>query len=368
MDHPISPAPPDARRYHAEFVRHAKAHLEADVFDRLHKKARGSAGGMAPRRSMDAQGDDDVASVVDKAQPGPSDVHVDVPMPLSGKRAKKSPKGAKKKKGEQLVLEAPAKAVVKKDAEPLRLHIACGAAREPGFVGLDVYAHDDATIVHDPEVGLPFEDGTVHEVFVSKDYLTKSDDVLDEVQRVLAPNGRLLTDAPLAADSAEDIRKNAHVHTPGARAGDGAAALTSMTAERRELICKSLDRELPIAAVNSKRQIIYAPALVPDEVHCSLDWMTPEDIEYTAHQYLAKARVIGAEHRGPIDAEVVESFICPTEIQFDGTPYGAQSIPKGSWVLGIKVNDRAEWAKVEAGEYTGLSVGGFGLREALTQD
>ncbi len=102
--------------------------------------------------------------------------------------------------------------------------------------------------------------------------------------------------------------------------------------------------------------------LAPDEIDAQEDWMTAEDIEKTAHLYLTKSRVVGSGHTKPISAEVVESYIAPQDFIGDGQ-YGSQKIKKGSWVLGVKVNDKKEWNKVAQGDYTGFSVGGFGSRK-----
>jgi hypothetical protein len=140
--------------------------------------------------------------------------------------------------------------------------------------------------------------------------------------------------------------------------------MAALEDDRRKLVLKSLTREMPIAGINEEKRIIYAPALVPYEIHDSGDRMTPEDIEYTAHGYMQHARMVGSEHEREILADVVESFIAPQDLQFRGGPYGDQDIPRGSWMVGIKVHDDEEWDKAKRGEYTGVSTGGFGSRSA----
>jgi len=140
--------------------------------------------------------------------------------------------------------------------------------------------------------------------------------------------------------------------------------LATVTEERRELVLKALNSTVPIAGVNQHEQIMYGPVLVPNERHYSGDYLTPEDIRHTAHGYMQHGRMVGAEHHRDIEADVVESFIAPTDIHFDGSssPYGEQTIPAGSWVAAIKIHDPDEWAKVMSGEYTGFSTGGWGSR------
>jgi hypothetical protein len=110
------------------------------------------------------------------------------------------------------------------------------------------------------------------------------------------------------------------------------------------------------------KRIVYGVVLTPDEVDAQEDWLTKEDIEQTAHDYLVNARVVGSRHSNPIDASVVESYIAPTDFYAEGQ-YGNQLVKKGSWVMAVKISDDSEWDKVKKGEYTGFSVGGFGTRE-----
>lgn len=120
-----------------------------------------------------------------------------------------------------------------------------------------------------------------------------------------------------------------------------------------------------IAKRDRARQIVYGVVLVPDEEDLQKDTITAEEIERTAHNYMAKSRVIGADHTKQMDACVVESYIAPCDLVFKGTLDGEQRVPAGSWVLAVRISDPKEWAKVEAGDYEGFSVGGEGLRDRV---
>lgn len=121
--------------------------------------------------------------------------------------------------------------------------------------------------------------------------------------------------------------------------------------------------ELPIFKADSEKQVVYCVVLAPNEIDLQEDYMYPEDIEKAAHDYLMRSRVIGASHKRGIDATPVESYIAPQDLVYEGGPYGSQEVKKGSWVIGIKVHDPVEWEKVKSGEYTGVSVGGLGVRD-----
>ena len=133
----------------------------------------------------------------------------------------------------------------------------------------------------------------------------------------------------------------------------------------KSAIAKSLESEriIPILKADMHKQIVYGVVLAPNEIDAQDDFMTDEDIEATAHNYLTHSRVVGAGHTRPItDAYPVESFIAPQDFEMNGQ-YGLQPVKKGSWVLGVKIKDPEEWQKVLDGEYTGFSVGGIGERQ-----
>jgi SAM-dependent methyltransferase len=116
------------------------------------------------------------------------------------------------------------------------------------------------------------------------------------------------------------------------------------------------------AANAPMKQLIYCVVLAPGEVDTQDEWMRAEEIEKAAHSYLTKSRVVGEQHSKVADCEVVESYIAPQDMEFNGQ-YGPQTVTKGSWVIGIKVNDPDLWQKVLDGEITGVSVGGLGVKD-----
>lgn len=290
--------------------------------------------------------------------------------------------------------------------EGLDLHLASGDEREPGHIGLDLYEHDHGTIVHDLSLGIPFPDGSARTVLVDKSLGEVADsplDLLADIRRVLMPGGRLISGctiieksgdgsvaglAPMGqswrgveyakvagADEPElpdgydhevaEILKSALVdlHKPGT-SDDGAEQLARMPEATAAVIRKALapDEIKPMVATSAHKQVIYCVVLEPDSTDAHNDTMTPEDIEWTAHRYITKSRVVGSNHEKPIKASPVESYVAPMDLHFEEGTFGPQVVKKGSWVIGIKIEDKGEWQKVLDGEYTGVSIGGFGLR------
>lgn len=128
-------------------------------------------------------------------------------------------------------------------------------------------------------------------------------------------------------------------------------------------ICKRAGGSLPILDASRAKQVLYCVGLEPDTYDVQNDAVEAEEIEKTAHRFLTESRLIGSMHSKAINAVPVESYIAPQDLVFDGGPFGRQTVKKGSWVLGIKVSDPREWAKVVNGDYTGISVGGQGQRK-----
>lgn len=137
------------------------------------------------------------------------------------------------------------------------------------------------------------------------------------------------------------------------------------TSKKASFVKKELKNSqiIPIFKADQSKQIVYGVVLSPNEVDAQDDWMTSDDIEKAAHTYLSKSRIVGSGHTKKVEgANVVESYIAPQDFQTQGQ-YGSQTVKQGSWVLAVKILDPQEWKKVQTGEYTGFSVGGFGMRE-----
>lgn len=318
----------------------------------------------------------------------------------------------------------------------LMIDIGSGQNRAMGYLGLDIFAYDYGTVLHDVEMGLPFPDGSVRSIRLHSSLHTIIDGpggsgdpmpLLRECQRVLMEGGRIyyvgpeplfeegqtwplpglvlvrntsrahsdgyeqqLERVPLrvpayhgaeaifapaapmpvevqmalqaynaapAQSAMANLIHKADVHTPGT--GKGAMPEGVRLSLNRYVSGKKL---VPIAKADKWRQIVYGVVLSPDEIDTQGDTMSAEEIEKSAHGWMATSRIIGSEHGKPIDAVPVESFIAPVEIKGNELK-GIEPIKQGAWVMGVKINDPHEWQQVLDGEYTGFSVGGLGLRD-----
>ncbi|MDT3494904.1 XkdF-like putative serine protease domain-containing protein [Bacillus toyonensis] len=111
--------------------------------------------------------------------------------------------------------------------------------------------------------------------------------------------------------------------------------------------------------------IVYSPGSAEDtsthDAHG--DFMTAEDIEKSAHNFIAKYRNIDAQHDFNAGAgEVVESYIAPTDMEVNG-----ETIIKGSWVLVTKATEEI-WESIQKGNYTGYSLAGVAETEVIEEE
>ncbi len=135
----------------------------------------------------------------------------------------------------------------------------------------------------------------------------------------------------------------------------------------------------PVKKSKPTKQIVYGVVLDPYVVDAHNDWICPEDIEKTAHNFIKKYRTITLQHEEVApDAVVLESFIEDYPSQTDylkahanephrafARMYGNARIHSGAWVMGVQLSDRL-WKQYERGEIGAFSIEGFGVRENLT--
>ncbi len=138
---------------------------------------------------------------------------------------------------------------------------------------------------------------------------------------------------------------------------------------------QSSRKVIPIAKVDSARQIVYGIVLDPYIVDSQGDWVPVLEVEKAAHRYLVKSRTIGDQHKKKADAELVESWLVPYPTPEDYRKaiageshkvyqfkFGESEVHSGAWVVGIHVISERLWQEVQSGVKTGLSIGAVGER------
>lgn len=114
----------------------------------------------------------------------------------------------------------------------------------------------------------------------------------------------------------------------------------------------------PVVVKNEDKKIVYGPVLIPNEPDHDGDRILPEKIEQVAHKFNEQYGNIDLQHTLNNVGKMVESYIAPTDLIF-----GEVSVPKGSWMMGVRVTDSASWEAVKSGKLTGFSI--MGIRSAV---
>lgn len=128
-------------------------------------------------------------------------------------------------------------------------------------------------------------------------------------------------------------------------------------------------KKLKITKADHKKQLIYGVVLEPNSLDSQDDYMVPDQVEKAAHTYMkkvvrGKASVSKLQHRKQgffkesASVVPVQSFIAPVDFSYDGK----EMVKKGTWVMVLHAEDENVWQDVMDGKYTGLSIGGTGVR------
>lgn len=102
--------------------------------------------------------------------------------------------------------------------EPLKLDLGCGQNKKEGFQGVDIWEGPGVDFVVDLfSLPLPFEDGSVGEIFASHFFehvpQEKRFGLMDELYRVLIPGGKITFITPYWA-SARAVQDPTHMWPP----------------------------------------------------------------------------------------------------------------------------------------------------------
>lgn len=109
-----------------------------------------------------------------------------------------------------------------------------------------------------------------------------------------------------------------------------------------------------IIKIDVLQHIVLGVVLQPGIPDLQNDIITAEEIEKTAHRYLAESRITGFRHQEALDAVIVESYIVR-----ENTWFNDEQILKGSWIVAMKILDETVWKGVMDGIYNSFSIGGY---------
>lgn len=107
----------------------------------------------------------------------------------------------------------------------------------------------------------------------------------------------------------------------------------------------------PLVMKNEEKRIVYGPVLIPNEPDTDDDVVTEEQIETVAHKFIEEYGNIDLMHSLNNVGRVVESYILPIDLELEHV-----TVPKGSWMLAVRVTDDDVWKMVKNKELAGFSI------------
>lgn len=113
---------------------------------------------------------------------------------------------------------------------------------------------------------------------------------------------------------------------------------------------------------DDEKRLLYGIVYEPDIEDSQGDFMTADEIEKCAHEFMEYYRNIDTEHNLEAGAGVaVESYIAPVDLSI-----GNETIKSGSWILVTRASQDV-WDDFKAGEITGYSMFGISRNTKTTK-
>lgn len=117
------------------------------------------------------------------------------------------------------------------------------------------------------------------------------------------------------------------------------------------------DLYAPILCADDEKRLVYGLVYSPDDEDTHGEMADAQTIEAAAHGFM-ESRLVGIQHQKEAAASIVESYIAQAD-----TTIGGQAVKSGSWLVVMKIQDDELWARVKSGDFGGISMGGWAVRE-----
>lgn len=150
--------------------------------------------------------------------------------------------------------------------------------------------------------------------------------------------------------------------------GIDAVSLVDAPAIEENFIALNKEYKMDLAEVDSEKRILMGAALIPnkqiyrkngkDEFYVFFSEAT---VKQASELFLKNGNQSNAtlEHKAKFEgATVVESWIIDNPDMDKSKQYGF-SLPKGTWMISMKIEDDKVWGEVKEGKYKGFSIEGY---------
>ena len=150
--------------------------------------------------------------------------------------------------------------------------------------------------------------------------------------------------------------------------GIDAVSVVDLPAIESNFIALATDFEVKLAEVDSEKRILMGAALIPNkQIFRRIDddefyvFFSKETVKKASELFLKNGNQSNAtlQHDGKIDGmTVVESWIVD-DLEFDKSKKYGFSVPIGTWMISMKVDNEDVWRRVKSGEIKGFSIEGY---------
>jgi len=150
--------------------------------------------------------------------------------------------------------------------------------------------------------------------------------------------------------------------------GIEAVSVVDFPAIESNFIFLNKEHEVKLAQIDSEKRILMGAALIPNkQIYRKVDkdefyvFFSKETVKKASELFLQNGNQSNAtlQHQSKIDGmTVVESWIIEDEQMDKSKKYGF-SLPVGTWMISMKVENDDIWQKVKDGEVKGFSIEGF---------
>ena len=150
--------------------------------------------------------------------------------------------------------------------------------------------------------------------------------------------------------------------------GIDAVSVVDLPAIESNFIALATDFEIKLAEVDSEKRILMGAALIPNkQIFRRVDddefyvFFSKETVKKASELFLKNGNQSNAtlQHDGKIDGmTVVESWIVD-DLEYDKSKKYGFSVPIGTWMISMKVDNEDVWGRVKSGEIKGFSIEGY---------
>lgn len=117
-------------------------------------------------------------------------------------------------------------------------------------------------------------------------------------------------------------------------------------------------RLLPVKK-DAVEHIVYGIVSEPETEDSQGDIISEAEIRKAAYRFMEEAQIFKVNHDGnEVKTSILENFLAPDDFVINGLP-----VKKGSWILAVRVLNKAVWEDITKGALTGYSIAGYAQRE-----